>query len=403
MNDHDLFGAGEGASELLAELRRRIRARGTIPFDEFMESALYAPRGGYYEQGGSILGKGGDFYTASDVSSAFGEMLAEQVVECQGHCGPGSFDIVELGAGKGTLAADLLGRLLAKHGALFRRVNYWIVERSGAMRAAQSGLLKERELDGKVRWADGVEQVRAGGIVGCVIANELYDALPVKLVARLDGRLHERAVGMDTSGALRFVDALAHDPALLAYAERYGLAPVDGSVAEAGLIAQDLARRVARTLRRGFSIVIDYGDRAPRLYDPASRPAGTLMAYHRHRASEDPFVRVGAQDLTAHVNFSAIEDASAAEGLVTIGLTTQDRFLIALGLADRIAELSNSVAAADVRRRLAMMSLIHPEGMGGIFRVLVQGKGVSAPFLKGLSDPFAAAGATPWSGRRYGA
>jgi SAM-dependent MidA family methyltransferase len=124
------------------------------------------------------------------------------------------------------------------------------------------------------------------------------------------------------------------------------------------------------------------------------------MAYHRHRASEDPFVRVGAQDLTAHVNFSALEDASAREGLQTLGLTTQHRFLIALGLADRIAELSSSSAPADVRRRLAMMSLIHPEGMGGIFRVLVQGKGVASVSLRGLADPFAPAGASPWAGRR---
>jgi SAM-dependent MidA family methyltransferase len=157
---------------------------------------------------------------------------------------------------------------------------------------------------------------------------------------------------------------------------------------------------VARSLRRGFSFVIDYGDRAGRLYDSDARPAGTLMAYHRHRASEDPFVRVGAQDLTAHVNFSAIEDASAAEGLATIGLTTQHRFLIALGLADRIADLSSSSTPVDVRRRLAMMSLIHPEGMGGIFRVLVQGKGVGPAPLRGLQDPFAPSGASPWSRRR---
>lgn len=400
MSESDPSVGCEGDPELLSALRRRIHARGSIPFDEFMEAALYAPHGGYYERGAAVLGRTGDFYTASDASSAFGEMLAEQIAECQGYCGPGSFDIVELGAGKGTLAADLLGRLLARHGALYRRLKYWIVERSAAMRSSQEGLLAARALEGKVRWADGIEKVRPGGVVGCVLANELYDALPVKLVTRKGGRLYERGVGIDeATGALAFADAPAEDPALLAYAEAYGLVPVDGAVAEAGLVAQSLARRVARALRRGFSIVIDYGDRAARLYDPAARPAGTLLAYHRHRASEDPFVRVGAQDLTAHVNFSALEDASTAEGLATMGLTTQHRFLIALGLADRITELSSFTAPADVRRRLAMMSLIHPEGMGSIFRVLVQGKGVGTAALRGLADPFAAAG-SPWSGRR---
>jgi len=401
VSESDPFPGREGDPELLGELRRRIRERGSIPFDEFMDAALYAPHGGYYERGAAVLGRAGDFYTASDASSAFGEMLAEQIAECQGYCGPGSFDIVELGAGKGTLAADLLGRLLARHGALYRRLNYWIVEKSAAMRSSQRDVLSGRALEGKIRWADSIEQVRPGGVVGCVLANELYDALPVKLVTRRDGRLHERGVGIDAAtGGLCFTDAPAEDPALLAYAEAYGLAPVEGSVAEAGLAAQELARRVARALRRGFALVIDYGDRAERLYDPAVRPAGTLMAYHRHRASEDPFVRVGAQDLTAHVNFSALEDASAREGLQTLGLTTQHRFLIALGLADRIAELSSSSAPADVRRRLAMMSLIHPEGMGGIFRVLVQGKGVASVSLRGLADPFAPAGASPWAGRR---
>lgn len=399
MSESDPFLDGEGDPELLSALRRRIRTRGSVPFDEFMEMALYAPHGGYYERGAAVLGRAGDFYTASDASSAFGEMLAEQIAECQGACGPGSFDIVELGAGKGALAADILGRLLARHGTLYRRLNYWIVEKSSAMRSSQEALLAKRALEGKVRWAEGIEQVRAGGVIGFVLANELYDALPVKIVTRKDGMLYERCVGIDEGGRLCFVDAPARDPALLAYAETYGLVAGEGVVAEAGLVARELARRVARALRRGFSIVIDYGDRARRLYDPAARPAGTLMAYHRHRASEDPFVRVGAQDLTAHVNFSALEDAGAAEGLTTIGLTTQHRFLIALGLADRIAELSSSQAPADVRRRLAMMSLIHPEGMGGIFRVLVQGKGVGSLSLRGLEDPFASVGASPWSGR----
>ena len=260
------------------------------------------------------------------------------------------------------------------------------------MRAAQSRNLQEHSLSGKVRWAESPEAVRAGGIVGCVIANEFYDALPVRVVARREGILMERRVGLSEDGSrLCWVEAPANDPELIKYATAYGLAPVDGSVAEAGLAARSYARSVGRSVRRGFQIVIDYGDRAAVLYDPRLRPAGTLLAYHRHRTCEDPFVRVGSQDLTAHVNFSALEDASAEAGLATAGFTRQDRFLIALGLAGRITDLSSSSEPSDIRRRLAMMALIHPEGMGGIFRVLIQAKGVAADSLKGLQDPFASA------------
>jgi SAM-dependent MidA family methyltransferase len=377
---------------VLAGLVERIRHHGPLPFDEFMETALYEPRGGYYERGAAAIGRAGDFYTASDVSSAFGQMLAEQIAECHGLLGEGSVDIVELGAGKGTLAADILSRLHGSHRTLFRRISYWIVDRSSAMRAAQKRNLKEHTLSGKVRWAASPGTVRPDGIVGCVIANEFYDALPVRVVARRDGTLMERRVGLSGNGErLCWVETPATDPELIEYAEVHGAAPLDGSIAEVGLAARSFARNLGRSFRRGFQIVIDYGDRAARLYDPRLRPAGTLMAYHRHQACEDPFLRVGSQDLTAHVNFSALEDAGAEAGLIPVGFTTQDRFLIALGLADRITELSSSSEPSDIRRRLAMMSLIHPEGMGRTFRVLIQAKGIAAETLRGLQDPFAGA------------
>ena len=184
----------------------------------------------------------------------------------------------------------------------------------------------------------------------------------------------------------------------------YSLASADGAIAEAGLAARGYAGRIARAIRKGFQIVIDYGDRAERLYDPEVRPSGTVVSYHRHRLVDDPFVRVGEQDLTAHVNFSAIEDAGRREGLESLGVTTQDRFLLALGLADRIVDLAASSRAADVRRRLAMMSLVHPEVMGRVFRVLVQAKGVPAARLTGLLDPFAGAlaGGGPGAGPARG-
>lgn len=384
--------AHDAASFLLADIVGRIERGGPIPFDAFMDLALYGEQGGYYERGPAAIGPAGDFYTASEVSAAFGEVLAEQIAECLSLLGAGTFDLVELGAGKGTMAADILARLQDRHASLYRRLTYWILDRSRGMREAQERVLRPHMESGKVRWAIGPEDTREGGIVGCIVANEFYDALPVRVVTRAAGALVERRVGL--AGAPprpAWADAPAENRELIAYAETYGLAPRDGVVAEAGLAAQAYAARAARALRRGFQIVIDYGDRAASLYDPAVRPAGTLLAYSGHQIFDDPFVRIGEQDLTAHVNFSALEDAGREEGLVSLGFTTQDRFLIALGLADRITALASSPDPADIRRRLAMMALIHPEVMGRAFRVLVQAKGVPAARLTGLQDPFARA------------
>src|SRR5437867_5294132 len=228
MSEADQAGTPQDVNpEMLDRLAERIRSFGPVPFDEFMETVLYEPGGGYYERGAVAIGRGGDFYTASDVSSAFGQMLAEQIAECHGLLGVGSMDIVELGAGKGTLAADILSRLQGSHRTVFRRLSYWIVDRSSAMREAQRRNLQEHSLSRKVRWAGSPEAVRPGGIVGCVIANEFYDALPVRVVARREGILMERRVGLSEDGSrLCWVEAPANDPELIKYATAYGLAPV---------------------------------------------------------------------------------------------------------------------------------------------------------------------------------
>lgn len=381
-----------GNPVLFAALVDRIHASGPIPFDEFMDLALYASPGGYYERDAAGIGRQrADYYTAPEASPAFSDLLATQVFECLDRvAASGPLDIVELGAGCGTMAGGLVEALARRRPDLHARCVYWIVERSAALRARQRARLAPLGHEDKIQWAQKPESIRLGGIRGCVVANEFYDALPVRVVARRGRRLFERRVGLtsDESG-LTWVEVEASDPRLVSYAERYGLASTDGAVAEAGIAAQDYASRVARSLGRGYQIVIDYGDRADRLYDTRARPFGTLMGYSEHRTSGDPFLRVGMQDLTAHVNFSAIEDASAEEGLRTAGFTTQHRFLVALGLAERIADLAGASDPAAIDERISMMSLIHPEGMGGIFRVLVQGKDLSDATLQGLRDPFA--------------
>lgn len=372
------------------EIVLRIRSGGPITFAEFMDLALYDPGGGYYERTETPIGRSGDFTTAPEATPAFAQTLAVQVAACLAEVGDGPLDLVEVGAGRGTLLDDLLGELRTNRPDLLARIRATVVERSEARRAEQRRTL--REWGERVAFVRSIGDVRPGGIVGVVFANELYDALAVRVVRRENGALIERSVGLDGGdaevGSFVWVDRPANDLALTAYAERYGAAREEGAIAEIGLAAASLAGEICGAIARGFHLVIDYGDRAARLYDARTRPAGTLMGYQGHIAREDVLVHPGDRDLTAHVNFSGLEDAATSAGAVTAGFTTQSRFLIALGMAERIAALAGRSDPASTQRRAAMMSLIHPEGMGETFRVLMLAKGVASDGLRGFADPF---------------
>jgi SAM-dependent MidA family methyltransferase len=225
---------------------------------------------------------------------------------------------------------------------------------------------------------------------GCVVAVELLDALPVHRVRRRDGRLREVFVDLGASGELieRELDPLPQSSAL---AERYGAAAREGDEAELCPALFEQLDGIERTLDRGFALIVDYGHLATELYGPA-HSRGTLLAYHRHRTNEDYLLRVGEQDLTAHVNLTALEDGAWARGLAVLGRTSQDRFLIAHGI---LAPFDEPDAGRwndpeKVRERLRILQLIHPEGMGRVFHVIVLAKGVEPlPKITGLEDPFA--------------
>jgi SAM-dependent MidA family methyltransferase len=227
-----------------------------------------------------------------------------------------------------------------------------------------------------------------GGHTGCVLAVELFDALPVHRVRRRAGELVEVYVGVDDSGALAEVEGPC-TPEARSFAERHGAASVEGTEAEVAPLVDAQLDAMERCFERGVMLVIDYGERADRLYGPA-RPEGTLLAYRRHATNRDYLGHVGEQDLTAHVNFSALEDRSRQLGLEFLGLTTQDRFLIANGILEtfRPDEPDRLHDARRVKARLQALQLIHPEGMGRRFKALALAKGCR-PELTGLRDPFA--------------
>jgi len=354
-----------------------------MTFARFMELSLDHPVHGYYARGAKVLGSGGDYFTASDVGPAFGSCLAAQIGEFDAVLGhPDPVAVVEFGGGRGLLARDVLDALRSRHPEIGRRSRYVLGEASSAMRAAARRVAPEARV---------VSPDRVGcGHVGCAVAVELLDALPVHRVRRRAGRLTEIRVDLDPQDRLieREDDPL---PEVLASAEAYGAAPSEGDVAEVCPAMAGELRKIADCLDRGFIVVVDYGHEAAELYGPA-RSRGTLLAYHRHRTNEDFLERVGRQDLTAHVNFTMLDDAARDLGLVKLGRTTQDRFLIAHGILAPFEEQDPDRwrEPARVRERLQVLQLIHPTGMGRIFHVSVFSKGVlPVPRLSGLEDPFA--------------
>lgn len=347
-----------------------------------MELALYDPSGGYYAGGAQRLGRGGDFFTASDVGPAFGRSLAKQIQEVDRLIGPfDPFDVIEYGAGRGLLARDILESMAELDPDLNSRMRYLMVDRSEAMRrAASEAAPRARAL---------APQDLEGGYRGCILAVELFDALPVHRLRRRGGRLVEVYVGLDPSGGLVELEG---EPSSTAadLAARFGAAAEEGSEAEVSPRADSQLDAMEGVLDHGVVIVFDYGYSAAELYS-AERERGTLLAYHSHSTSESLLDRVGEQDLTAHVNFTALEERAAARGLEVLGLTTQDRFLIGNGIMEYF-EQKDGASVHDPRRvkeRLQAMQLIHPMGMGRIFKVLVLSKGCQPPpALSGLDDPF---------------
>lgn len=369
-------------SGLLNVIREEIEATGPISFARFMELALYHPTHGYYSGGAGRIGPEGDFFTASDVGDAFGRCVARQIIDIDARIGPlDPFDVVEVGAGRGLLARDVLDAIAELEPDLARRLRYTMVDRSESMRSHAARCVPEARVMAPEQLDDGHQ--------GCLLAVELFDALPVHRVRRRGESLVEILVGVDASGALVEREAPATGE-LLAAAHRYGAASEDEMETEIALGAARQLEKLARAIEKGVMIVVDYGMPAARLYD-RERRRGTLLAYHGHETSEDYLARVGEQDLTAHVNFTALEDRARECGLDVLGLTTQDRFLVANGVLEEFdqPDLRTARDPKRVKRRLQAMQLIHPEGMGRTFRVLMLSKGCEAPVeLSGLDDPF---------------
>ncbi len=383
---------------LLEVLRDRIgQSPGDrLSFADFMELVLYHPEGGYYATKEAVLGLEGDFVTSAHLGHDFGELLAIQFAEMWEHLGrPTPFAVVEMGAGQGLVAADALGTLQNHSPACFAALSYHIVEKSDRLRATQAQRLSpwlER-----VTWAT-LEDFPDHSITGCLFSNELVDALPVYQVIVAESGLQEVYVALADHPELALqevVDALS-TPRLADYFAFVDIDPATyapGYRTEVHLAALDWMKTVATKLHHGYVLTVDYGYPASRYYSRA-RSQGTLQCYYQHGHHNDPYSHLGHQDITAHVNFTALERQGERCGLETLGATQQGMFLMALGLGDRLSALgqiqANDPATVNlaIQRREQLHQLINPMGLGN-FVVLVQGKGLSAPakILKGLTVP----------------
>lgn len=363
---------------LAAELRDRICDAGGLPFAEFMAACLYHPQYGYYMTPRARIGKAGDFFTSSSVHAVFGRLIARQLAQMAALLDDAVFQVVEQGAGEGYLALDILDALAAEAPELYARLTYTIVEVGPASRDRQASMLAAHAARVDWRAADDW-RIEAG----CFLSNELVDAFPVHVVERHDGQLREVYVVNGADGAFDEELRAPSTPALEEHFHWLGVTPVEGNRAEVNLAAPVWMRRVAGQIARGFVMTIDYGYPAAELY-ALHRRAGTLLCYRQHQADDDPYTAVGDKDITAHVDFTALQQAGAEAGLDLLWFGEQYRFLMGLGFFEELVSLQARCRDEREARalRLTLKNLILPEqGMGETFKVLVQGKGVGTPEL----------------------
>ncbi len=348
-------------------------AGGWISFARFMELALYAPGQGYYSGGARKFGAAGDFITAPEMTPLFGQTLAVQAAQILRLSAP---HIIEAGAGSGRLAVDLLLEL-ERLGAV--PDSYGILDLSGELRARQRTTFEAHapHLLERVYWLDALPE----RFDGLVLANELLDAMPVHLVVRdEDGAIMERGVGFE-NGGFAWCDHPAAGRVLEraeALAAECAMPP--GYLSEINFAAAGWTASWAPILGRGALLLIDYGFPRHEYYHP-QRDMGTLMCHYRHHAHGDPFFLPGLQDITAHVEFTAVVEAGHEAGLEFLGYTTQASFLLNCGVTDALARIPVEDAGRYLPQSQAVQKLISPAEMGELFKVMVLGKGVNEPLL----------------------
>ncbi len=377
-----------GHPELIAAISSEIDRSGPITFARFMDLALYHPLYGYYTRPLETptterIGWSGDFYTSGDVHPILGQSLATQARQLDDLLDrPHPFTVLEMGPGKGVLARDFLrhcDETLPEFGA---RLQYVLLERSATLRGLQRTTLAPWIQKGRVRWCESLDELSPGSVIGLFFSNELIDAFPVHRIQTVQGRPQEVYVARQDGRFVEQLGPLSSDE-LAQHLQCFVPGLPEGSRAEVNLAAVAWMKTVARCMGRGLVVTIDYGHTAEDLYGP-DRSSGTLLCYYNQMVSDDPYIRVGRQDITSHIDFSCLARTGEEAGLALTGFTNQMSFLIGLGAEQMIEALEPESAEF-----YGAIQLLRPEGMGRTFKVLIQHKGMNRPQLDGLKyQPF---------------
>jgi SAM-dependent MidA family methyltransferase len=367
---------------LRERIAEEIRQRGPIPFSRYMERCLYETGLGYYARAREQFGKAGDFYTSSDVHAVFGRLLARQFDEMWRAIGaPPQLEIVEIGPGRGLFAQDVLDWAGKKFWDFRDALTYRLVETSPGLRERLQTRFAERIATGKVSIHGTLEEVPPWSGASIVFGNEFFDALPVEVITDRG----ELRIGYENG---RFTETFAPASAdELEYLDRYAVHPDEGERVEARVVDEHYMRRIADRVQKGFVVLIDYGYTREELL--AGRHRGTVKALRQHAISDTPYETPGEQDITAHVNFSALREIGHCAGFEHIDLVTQAQFLMGIGEPNQFGDAFEEVKVPQEHAKVALQlkHLVMPEGMGEAFDVLVMGRGMDkekAAQLSGL-------------------
>lgn len=360
------------------------QAGGILPFCDFMHLCLYHPHQGYYMSSTPRLGRQGDFVTAPEMTSLFGQLLTLQWIEIwQRMDQPGDFQLVEMGGGSGRLAADIL-QTSRRFPEFHEALNYTLIELSPDFQKQQQQTIEKSGLKNpSVQWSTHLKTDTTPTLEGVLFSNEFLDALPVHWVEMTEDGLKEVGVISTPSGyettLIPISTKIPPD-----YFSTKGITLAKGVRTEIGIEAGQWMQKAAHTLKRGIILTIDYGYTQEEYYGPAL-PMGTLCGFYQHQQLNNPLLHPGKMDLTSHVDFSALTHTGEHNGLTTLGYTTQGWFLMGLGILERLETLAHSQPQTQYDLvRQTVMKLIMPQTMGERFKVLVQGKGVSSEPLAGF-------------------
>ena len=370
----------ESKMPLVRSIAAEIADQGPITFARFMELAIGDPEHGYYTASTDRVGRSGDFLTAPETHPMFGWLLASQLIECWSYLGaPGTFTVAEDGAGRGTLARQIVQRIVAERPDGLRRIEY-LLDDVNPVHKADLPTADHRGTGGpQISFEAGSGRT----IAGVVIANELVDALPFHRLRSVDGELRELYVDVQDGWLSESVGAITGPASTVTAAD---LELIEGQTVEVSPAIGNWIRKTAGRLERGFLILIDYGYERPAIHDYDRFPNGTLKTYRGHQVGEDPFRHIGNQDITAHVDFTSVVGQAEAAGLSLEGLTSLAEFVAGLGIDQMLMELQEMMDADDyASARSAAMALLDPGGLGR-FKVAVFSTRVDVGEpLKGLS------------------